>query len=170
MIALTATDIRLNEGYALFSEAGTKSRPIPVVQQTLTHADIHSLKRIALQPSPFAHALSRIDVFANFPAGWDSYDARPITPAAVNASRAILHRLHEISLERGTTALAPYHAAPSPDGGIAIEWRRDGSSIELWIAPAGTLSAVRDDLIDNAEEREFQSCDTAAAAIEAVIG
>ena len=170
MIAVTTSDIRLNEGYALFSEAGMKSRPVTVVQQTLTHADIHSFKRIALQPSPFAPAVSRIDAFANLPAGWDSYDARPITREAVDASRSILYRLHDAALDRGTIALAPYHAAPSPDGGVAIEWRRDGRSIELWITPSGSLSAAIDDPLNGTMEREFHSGDAAIAAIEAVIG
>jgi hypothetical protein len=170
MIAVTASDIRLNEGYALFSEAGMKSRPVTVVQQTLTHAEIHSIKRIALQPSPFAPAVSRIDAFADLPAGWDSYGARPITREAADISRAILYRLHEAALERGTIALAPYHVAPSPDGGVAIEWRRDGRSIELWITPTGSLTAAIDDPLNGTVEREFHSRDAAVVTIEAVIG
>lgn len=169
MTAVTANDIRLGEGYALFSEAASKSRPVVVVRQTLTHADIHSIKRVALQPSAFAPAFSRIDQFAQLPPNWDSYDAKPLTKHAVDVSRFILHQLYDASLERRTTALAPYHSAPSPDGGIAIEWRHDGRSIELWIGPSGSLTAIVDDPVTETVHREFRSVDAVVAAIEAVI-
>jgi hypothetical protein len=170
MIAITASDLMLDESYALFSQEATRSRPLIGAHYALTNADIHSFKRVALQPSAFAPAFSRLDEFARFGPDWDSYGASPLSHEAIDVARVILHRLHELSLDGVTPALAPYHAAPSPDGGVAIEWRRDGRSMELWIGPNGSLAAIIDDSLDDATQREFQSVETAIAAIEAVIG
>jgi len=171
MNAVTGGELRLDEGYALFSEEANRSRPVAGVNQTLTFADIHSFKRVALQPSTFAPAFSQIDTFAQLGDDWDSYGARAITHEAADAARAILHRLHDLSLETLSSSLAPYHATPSPDGGVGLEWRREGQSIELWIGADGSLSAVIEDTLANLmQQRSFGSSDAAIATIESVVG
>lgn len=170
MIAITASDLRLDESYALFSHEAARSRPLIGVHYALTDADLHSIKRVALQPSAFAPALSRIDEFARLRPDWDSYGAEPLSNEAADVARALLRRLHEASLDGVTPALAPYHCAPSPDGGIAIEWRRDGRSVELWIHPGGSLTAVVDESLGDVMQRDFHSIETALATIEEVIG
>lgn len=56
-------------------------------------------------------------------AGWDSYDADPITTAAINAVRS-------------------FAVVPCSDGGLQLEVHRDGWDIEIEISPDGRIVSV----------------------------
>gem|GEM_PF-4541779 len=61
--------------------------------------------------------------------------------------------------------MAPYHIAPMPNGGLQIEWRRQLRSIELWIDPEGTFSALVDDGAGDVREKLYLNAAAAAADI-----
>lgn len=54
--------------------------------------------------------------------GWDSYNAPPITPAAIETVGRI-------------------HVVPCCDGGIQIEAHRDGWDIEIVVGPDGRIES-----------------------------
>ena len=74
-----------------------------------------------------AQAVERLDRFATFTErNWDSYDADPITPAAVEAARTVLQEF---------PAGVPY---PLPDGGIQLEFAcANGWDLEVECNPDG---------------------------------
>ena len=125
---------------------------------------------LPLRPGPFEPVLSQVARYRELPADWDSYGAQRISEPAIEAAIRVLDLLSDTAIERAITLLVPYHIAPVPNGGIQIEWRRDGRSIELWIAPDGFLEAVVDALPDGLAEKSYITVASAVAEIQAVVG
>lgn len=67
--------------------------------------------------------LSQLASFADLPENWDSYEARRISPAAIEVARALLRAVPAAAL-----------VVPLPDGGIQIEWDRADGYCEIEIA------------------------------------
>lgn len=62
-----------------------------------------------------------LDILAALKPGWDSYGACAIAPDAIRAARVMLS--------------AP-SVVPCSDGGVQLEWHRDGFDIEIRIPPS----------------------------------
>ena len=90
--------------------------------------------------APIAPELeSKLRDLAALPADWDSYGASPPTPIALAAVRTILGRL-SLRLAELAPVATPYAIAPLHDGGMQIEWRSSGASVEVGVDPAGRLA------------------------------
>jgi hypothetical protein len=67
-------------------------------------------------------AAEQIKNLGRLEAGWDSYEAAPISDAAM---RSALHCLHEARGFFGGGYAEPI-VGPTPDGGVALIWRKPG--------------------------------------------
>ena len=170
MTAVTTADLRVDADYALFSEIGRKSRPMMAAERRLSYGDLHSIRSVGVHPSPFQPAFSQVARYRELLADWDSYGAQRIEQLVIETANRILDLLSDSALESATAVLAPYHISPVPNGGLQMEWRRDGRSFELWIAPDGSLEAVVDEPLAGLAERSYITVASAAAEIEAVVG
>ena len=71
-------------------------------------------------------ATDRLTKIAKLPANWDSYGALPIDPRAIESARKLI------------TALShPPQIVPTTEGGIQLEWHRDGIDFDLVIPAHG---------------------------------
>ncbi len=66
---------------------------------------------------------------------WNSYGGKPITKLALVRADLLLKALQAIQ------AVEPF-ICPCNDGGIQLEWHRNGFDIEIEIAPDGTAEEV----------------------------
>ena len=168
MTAVATSDLRLDSDYALFSEIGRKLRSGVVMERFLTRAEIQSIRNVTVRPPEMAAAFRQIDALARLPENWDSYGGRSIQANAVESARSVLNLLSEASLDRPEAPTTPYHIAPMPNGGLQIEWRHQRKSFELWIDPAGTLSALVADGIGDLIEKHYRSSASVAADVEMI--
>lgn len=74
-------------------------------------------------------ARSIVDSFRDLQEGWDSYGAMAVDPTAADLAEQLLAGMRRI---RG---LAMPQAAPSPDGGVSIEWHRTNLDLVISIGP-----------------------------------
>jgi hypothetical protein len=74
-------------------------------------------------------ARSVVDAFRNLPEGWDSYGAMAVDPTAADLAEQLLAELRRIP------GLAIPQAAPSPDGGVSIEWHRTNIDLVISVGP-----------------------------------
>lgn len=72
--------------------------------------------------------LEKIEEFAALEEGWDSYGARPITKAAIDAAK-----LAAVSMSPSAD-----HVVPTSRGGIQFEWYLSGVEMELEFYPNGS--------------------------------
>ena len=81
-----------------------------------------------------ADAAERITQFAGFGPGWLEEDSVPITPEAMETTACLLLVADRLC---GDSVQKPF-VAPSPDGGIAVEWESEsGVELDLIIPPEG---------------------------------
>lgn len=74
-------------------------------------------------------AAALVDQFRDLRHGWDSYEAEAIDPDAADLAVQVLAEL------RAIPGLTPPQAAPSPDGGVSIEWHLSGVDFVISIGP-----------------------------------
>lgn len=76
--------------------------------------------------------LDRLAHLAILPANWDSYGGSPINPKAVEKAKTILLE----ALAMGGEGIPLPFIAPSPDGGLELEWTTSsGKELMLEIPP-----------------------------------
>ena len=101
---------------------------------TSTLDTIASEKSTSLVP-----VFERIAEMANLPVNWDSYGAAPLTARAVAQACALIAAVAEEREGASGTRRVPWTSAPIADGGLQIEWVGRAASIEVQVAPDGTL-------------------------------
>ncbi len=74
-------------------------------------------------------ARSIVDAFRNLQEGWDSYGAMTVDSTAADLAEQLLAEMRRIP------GLAIPQAAPSPDGGVSIEWHRTNLDLVISIGP-----------------------------------
>ena len=78
--------------------------------------------------------IAAIDRLADLPEGWDSYEAPRIDEASRKVAKDCLHQIRRLL---GAHFANPV-VGPTPDGGVALIWRKDqGSEIDLLCSPNG---------------------------------
>ncbi len=87
------------------------------------------------EDSQFSHLKERIRNFAKLPAGWDSYDAPPISSAAIENCLAFIEKLE-------STSLYPDWVEPTCDGGIMLEIAYDDETEEWDFSYDGTITTA----------------------------
>lgn len=80
--------------------------------------------------------LTQLAEMAELPAGWDSYDADPISSTALALARDLVDKAPE----------PPDHIAPLADGGVLLGWRGIMIGIEVEAKPEGTYTYMVTDL------------------------
>lgn len=93
-------------------------------------------------------ALARLDELATLKANWDSYQAEPMTPAALIAARGYVSVMALIS---PVSAMPEPAIVPTNDGGIQLEWHQSGVDVEVYISPTGGVSGWTRDGTTEAE-------------------
>lgn len=73
----------------------------------------------------------RFEQLRQLPENWDSYGASRISSNAIEKGKSILTVMTSIGLPQ------QFFVAPSPDGGIQIEWELPGKELLLEIPPTG---------------------------------
>lgn len=87
-----------------------------------------------------APTLERIRSFSALPENWDSYGAHRLSPTAVATADDILVKSLRLPIyETGCVV----DAAPSPDGGVLIEWESPSARFQLRVHVDGTMAGVR---------------------------
>lgn len=105
--------------------------------------------------SPLPPELSdRLNRLATLPQNWDSYGAAPISPEAIQTARGILRSVFALG---GTSIPLPF-VAPSPDGGIELEWKTTSNKeLMLEIPPMeGWIGFLLVELNDSGDEQETE--------------
>lgn len=110
----------------------------------------------------YREAAQRLDAFAMLSAGWDTYDAKPITPTAIQEARRLLAAVGR-RLADQTGRAKPFFVAPLPYGGVQIEWRRPNKEIEIEveIADDGRFGYLL--TTSMGENRTFEESDNVSA-------
>lgn len=88
---------------------------------------------------------------ATLPPGWNSYNGRAVTPAAIRAALQLL-------VELGWGGPLPT-VSPTAPGGVQLEWGSDDYGVELEIRPNATIAV----LVRADEFTEWESEITGAA-------
>lgn len=90
------------------------------------------------QPEPtwLYPALDRLQHLSRLGRNWDSYGGRALTDEAVFTALSVIGRL--LSDESVPPAIVP-----TSDGGVQLEWHRDGDELEIRVTPNGEISAFR---------------------------
>jgi hypothetical protein len=70
---------------------------------------------------------------------WDSYGGVPPTSRAVAGARELLQRACRQFADAGESRLRPFAIAPTPDGGILVEWRPDDHLLSVVVTADGGL-------------------------------
>ena len=92
---------------------------------------------------PYPGALHRIAQLATLEPGWNGHRAAPISK---DSQRAAVYFLSQVWAEFGSSVAEPSIVAPTPDGGIALEWIvQDGDErgVEVVCFPAWYEYTVR---------------------------
>ena len=93
------------------------------------------LKQLELLRATNPAAVDRIGKLAKLEPGWDGYDGDPPTEEAIETTAKLLTAVYRLT----HGALKNPFIAPSPDGGLDLEWELDsGAELMLVIPPTGT--------------------------------
>ena len=87
--------------------------------------------------------IARISQPGELGSGWNGHRAAPISKESQVAAIALLHL---VSMEFGLSVAEPTIVAPTPDGGVALEWivkDRDERGVEVVCFPAWYEFTVR---------------------------
>jgi hypothetical protein len=70
---------------------------------------------------------------------WDSYGGDPPTARATDTVRDLLRAVCDQFVALPVDRLRPFAIAPTPDGGILIEWRSPGQRIAVLVGAEASL-------------------------------
>jgi hypothetical protein len=77
----------------------------------------------------------KLEELRKLESNWDSYGGKPITELALEKTDLLLKAL------LGIQAVEPF-VCPCSNGGIQLEWHRNGYTLEIEISPEGEVSEV----------------------------
>jgi hypothetical protein len=138
----------------LVSVRGYRSEPYPLSSSSMVESVV-GLKQpipVKVRPQPpfdpdelaepvwLSPVLNRLREIIALPAGWDSYDARPIRRESIEGT---LKALVAVMSEE---AELPW-IVPLPSGGIQLEWHRTSSDIEITLDGNDSMISIDDDEI-----------------------
>jgi hypothetical protein len=140
------------------SEPGVRAvrqSPVPLHAELLRQAD------------------ERFAELAAYEDNWDSYGGEPLTAEAQAAARRLLHLVCARHGEADRALVRPVAIAPTPDGGVIIDWERPGQSVSIIVYGDGTFGYLTS--VGLGASREFTESDSAPqdtvlALIERLLG
>jgi hypothetical protein len=101
-----------------------------------------------------AEAISELDRYSRFGAGWDGYNGEPIALAALDFARTLIEALTQAPvIARKVTEIIP---GPAPDGSLDVELRTDKRRliITMYPAPDGSGLELRTFRTDGVTSKE----------------
>lgn len=110
----------------------------------------------AERPPMYARAdIEEIEALAQLEPDWDSYEAATISPRAITLAKDLV-----VYTAIGAASLRieahPSYIGPVPNGGVQIEWRRDGREIQVEVRPNQTLGCLLVKQHGAQRDREYQ--------------
>lgn len=102
-------------------------------------------------------SLRRLEEVAAVPPNWDSYGSEPPTQTAVSVAKKLIHSVARLAPESAGAAAVPFSIAPLSGGGVQIEWRKGGSTIEVEVNADGRLGYLQ--IVDSDEGRKYQEAE-----------
>lgn len=103
-----------------------------------------------------------LDRVVDLESDWDSYGGSPPTPVAVRTASRVLTVVHSSFDETAGEWIVPFHVAPIPNGGLQIEWRGPGATLELDIGPDGAFGYLL--IQGRGEARRFEESENVSWA------
>jgi hypothetical protein len=88
------------------------------------------------EPSWLYSMLDRFQHLSRLSDNWDSYGGRPPSDLAVFTALSLVARLL-------SDTSAPPAIVPTSEGGVQLEWHRDGDELEIRVTSTGEISAFR---------------------------
>lgn len=98
-----------------------------------------------IEPRWLYPALAAFQQLIDLPAGWDSYDAQPITERAITAATRAM-------ADYVPTNAPPPSVVPGSSGSVQLEWHHGGADVEMHVSPDGDVTAF---IADGTDESEF---------------
>lgn len=154
-----------SSGYGLASRVGAS---------VLDHLDSFSSSNPSAAPWPeltgapifeetVRDYIKRLDDFAELKPNWDSYGAEPISGNAIDAASVLLMSLAARLEPWFGSRVKPYVVVPLSSGGVQLEWRGPGGTIEVEANAEGRLSYFL--LSGSEEEASAEEADDVPPAI-----
>ncbi len=113
-----------------FSSADSSKAFIDKVEEEITPRTGYELEQLCISDS-LPTWEQRFKQLRQLPENWDSYGAPRISDKAIEKGRSILTVLMAAGFSQ------QFFVAPSPNGGIEIEWELPGKELALEIPPTG---------------------------------
>jgi hypothetical protein len=85
-------------------------------------------------------AEERFAYFRTLGRDWDSYGGDPPTEQAMAHARRLLEVVCEQFADVPLERLRPFAIAPTPDGGVHVEWRTDDQALAVLVGSEGELA------------------------------
>jgi hypothetical protein len=76
---------------------------------------------------------------AKLEANWDSYGGKTIDPRCIESARKGLQHCPE--------GMPKVRVVPCSDGGVQLEWSKDGRELEIEFSPDGSVTFLRTGLV-----------------------
>lgn len=92
-----------------------------------------TLEGSGYEPPSLWHVMDAIRRFAALAPSWDSYGARPLNPSAVRRILGLLPALLSDNAPEPTII-------PTREGGLQVEWHRNGIDLEVRVPPSGPIA------------------------------
>jgi hypothetical protein len=104
----------------------------------VSSTDEHTASQVIANHRPWLRdTVQSVHRFRLLPRNWDTYGGLPSRLRAIRRAEAILQSVaRDFS---GQVHAKPYFVGPLPDGGVTLEWRRDGYELGVDISPRGQL-------------------------------
>lgn len=110
----------------------------------------------------WAEVMARLEKFHLLGPNWDSYDADPIAPVAIERARGLLLSLRQALGRYVGERFLPLNVVPLVDGGVQLEWQSSARSLEVEITASGDLVCFQAQGSDpNRTTYEKEGADTA---------
>lgn len=103
-------------------------------------------------PARHSPAVQQLDAMKGLGEDWDSYGAAAPTAVALKRARRLIQDAERTAGAKHAAA-SPYDVSPLPDGGVAIEWRGRGVTLQLGVGPRGQYGYLM--IVDGPEGRRF---------------
>ena len=103
----------------------------------------HSAAQANQAISLIREAEERLQELAGYGPDWDSYGGDPPTALAIAAASSLVTRVVEAFYAPFGREVRAFAIAPTPDGGVLVEWRCPGHILSVLIGPDGSLGYMQ---------------------------
>jgi len=143
---LTEAELRAELALSLFQQERLTSGQAAILSG-LPQGDFQRL--LVSRRIPLHRTVASLYSLSSLPAGWNSYQAKPIGPDVIQAAVKLVSNLLK------TNTPAP-DVVPRVQGGIQLEWHLKNIDIEVYIDSSGAMRFYAEDLTDSRAPDELQ--------------